>query len=150
MENISCWILKYGGSDAVPEEAAKCTACSYYIAVNRHGITVRADDGDVVIVECTGTLNTLRTAVLGEVAEKLKTQNRNKIILDLSATTNIYSCAMGLIVRLHKQCEEMDGTFIMAGATGYVKVAIGTVSLDKFIKTAETAEAAFEMMKTIS
>jgi anti-anti-sigma factor len=146
MENISCWILKRGSPGWTPEDQAKCVECAYYKAMDQDGVTVRYGENGIVVIECRGTLNMLRTKVLGEVADKLKEQGQNKIILDLSAVTNIYSCAMSMIVRLHLQCEEQGGMLVMAGATGYVKVAIGTVSIDKFIKTAETADEAVALM----
>jgi anti-anti-sigma factor len=149
MENISCWILKRGNPDWTPEDQAKCAECDYYKAMDQDGITVRYGEGEnaIVVIECRGTLNMLRTKVLGEVADKLKEQGQNKVILDLSAVTNIYSCAMSMIVRLHLQCEKLGGLLVMAGATGYVKVAIGTVFIDRFIKTAETMDAAMAAMK---
>lgn len=147
MDNISCWILKRGSPGWTPEGQDKCANCGYYKAMDQDGITVRYDESGIVIIECNGTMNMLRTKVLGEVADKLKEKGQSKVILDLSAVTNIYSCAMSMIVRLHLQCEELGGTLVMIGATGYVKVAISTVSIDRFIKTAETMEAAIAVIK---
>jgi anti-anti-sigma factor len=147
MENISCWILKRGSPGWTQDDQATCTSCDYYKTMNQDGITARFDDRGVAIIKCHGTLNMLRTKVLEEVADKLKEKGQGRVILDLSAVTNIYSCAMSMIVRLHLQCEEMGGAFVMTGATGYVKVAISTVSIDKFIRTAETVEAAIDLME---
>jgi anti-sigma B factor antagonist len=146
MENICCWILKRGSPGWTPEDEARCTGCAYYIAINRHGITVKHAAADTVIIECSGTLNMLRTEALGEIADKLKSQKKNRIILDLSAVMNIYSCAMSMILRMHLQCEETGGKFVMAGATGYVKVALDTVSIAKLVNCAETTDEAFEIM----
>ena len=147
MENISCWVLKRGSPGWTPEDEARCAECAYYEAMNRHGVSARLGEGenDAAVIECSGTLNALRTAALREVADKLKAQNRGKVILDLSAVTNIYSSAMSMIVRLHLQCEEMGGLLVMSGATGYVKVAIHTVSIDRLVKSAESMEEALKM-----
>jgi anti-anti-sigma factor len=146
MENIPCWILKHGSTGWTQEDEARCAECPYYAALNRQGVAVRLDGGGAAVIECSGTLNMLRTSALGEIADKLKAQGKNKIILNLSAVTNIYSCAMGMLVKLHRQCEELGGQFIMVGAAGYVKIAINTVSLDKLIKSADTVEGAVAAM----
>jgi len=146
MGNISCWVLKRGDPNWTNADAEKCRLCPYYQAVNHHGVTISRGPGDTVVIECGGALNMLRTQVLGEVADKLKSEGKDRVALDLSAVTNIYSCAMGMLVRLHLQCEEMGGMFVIVGATGYVKVAINTVLIDKIVKCAETMEEALTLL----
>jgi len=149
MENISCWVLKRGSPGWTREDEARCAECAYYAAMNRHGVSVRLGEGedDAAVIECSGTLNAQRTATLREVADKLKAQKRGRVVLDLSAVTNIYSSAMSMIVRLHLQCEDMGGLFVMTGATGYVKVAINTVSIDRLVRSAESLEKALDMVR---
>ncbi|MDR2592941.1 MAG: STAS domain-containing protein [Chitinispirillales bacterium] len=146
MGNISCWVLKRGDPNWTDADAERCRQCSYYLAVNHQGVTVSYGRGDAVVIECGGALNLLRTQVLGEVADKLKCEGKCKVALDLSAVTNIYSCAMSMMVRLHLQCEEMGGLFVMAGATGYVKVAIDAVLIDKIVKCVETMDEALALI----
>jgi anti-anti-sigma regulatory factor len=146
MGNISCWVLKRGEPGWTEANEERCRRCSYYQAVNHHGVTVSNGPGDVVIIECGGALNLLRTQFLGEVADKLKCEGKRRVVLDLSAVTNIYSCAMSMMVRLHLQCEDMGGLFVTVGATGYVKVAIDTVLIDKIVKCADTMEEALALM----
>jgi len=143
MANISCWILKRGSPGWTAEDEARCAACKYHTAISRNSVAVQhCDKSGAVLITCNGTLNLLRTEVLGEVAKKLKAQKKNKVILDISAVTNIYSSAMSMIVRLHLQCQELGGVFVMAGASGYVKVALDAVSIDKFVTCVETVEEA--------
>jgi len=142
MANISCWVLKRGSPGWTPGDEARCSECKYHIAVSRNGVSVQHCGSGAVLITCTGTLNLLRTEVLGEVAKKIKAQKQNKVILDISAVTNIYSNAMSMIVRLHLQCEELKGKIVIAGATGYVKVALDTVSIGKFVACTETVEEA--------
>jgi anti-anti-sigma regulatory factor len=146
MGNISCWVLKRGDPDWTDADGEKCRRCPYCQAVNHHGVTVSYGQSGTVVIECGGALNLLRTQVLGEVADRLKRDGKCRVALDLSAVTNIYSCAMSMMVRLHLQCEEMGGLFVMAGATGYVKVAINTVLIDKIVKCAETMDEALALM----
>jgi anti-anti-sigma regulatory factor len=146
MGNIQCWVLKRGEPGWTDADAEGCRLCPYYQAVNHHGITVSYDPGGAVVIECGGALNLLRTQVLGEVADRLKAEGRHYVALNLSSVTNIYSCAMSMMVRLHLQCEEMGGLFVMIGATGYVKVAIDAVRIDKIVRCAETMEEALALM----
>lgn len=146
MGNIPCWVLKRGDPNWTADDADGCRQCSYYLAVNHHGITVGYGPEDTVVITCGGALNLLRTQVLGEVADKLKAQGKSRVALDLNAVTNVYSCAISMMVRLHLQCEEMGGAFVMIGATGYVKVAIDAVRIGKIVKCAETLEDAIEIM----
>ncbi|MCL2220449.1 MAG: STAS domain-containing protein [Chitinispirillia bacterium] len=149
MGNISCWILKSGSPGWTAEDAARCAECPYRLAVSRNGVTVRHTERGAVLIVCNGTLNLLRTEVLSEVTQKIKAQKKNKVILDISAVNNIYSSAMSMIVRLHLQCEELGGKLVMAGATGYVKVALDTVSIDKFVICVETVEEAEKILAKI-
>jgi len=148
MENISCWVLKKGCAEFHSEYQKKCDYCPYYAAVNEQGITVNFDsqNQENVIIECRGTLNTVRNAALCDVADKLKKDKKSRVIIDLSSVSNIYSCALSTIVRFHLQCEELGGTFVIAGATGYVMVALNTTSLDRFIKQAQNMEEARSML----
>jgi anti-anti-sigma factor len=142
MENIACWVLKRGSVGAGSEDQKKCDRCPYYAAMNEQSITVNLDEHENVVIECRGTLNTVRNAALGNIADKLKKDKRSRVILDLSSVTNIYSCALSTIVRFHLQCEELGGAFVIVGATGYVMVALKTTSLDRFIKQAQNVEEA--------
>ncbi|GBU21742.1 hypothetical protein R80B4_01642 [Fibrobacteres bacterium R8-0-B4] len=146
MGNISCWVLKRGDPNWTDADAERRRQCPYYLAVNRQGVTGSYGRGDGVVIECGGALNLLRTQVLGEVADKLKSEGKRNVALDLSAVTNIYSCAMSMMVRLHLQCEEMGGLFVLVGATGYVKVAINAVLIDKIVKCAESMDEALALM----
>jgi anti-anti-sigma factor len=148
MENIACWVLKRGSPGWTDADGERCHQCPYYLAVNHQGITVGYGPSDTVIITCGGALNLLRTQVLGDVADKLIDQKKCRVVLDLSAVTNIYSCAMSMMVRLHLQCEEMGGMFVMIGATGYVKVAIETVLIDKIVKCAGDLSEAIDAMGT--
>ena len=149
MENISCWVLKRGSPGWSLEDQKKCSKCQYYAKMNQHGITVNLGENDSVIIQCSGTLNTVRCAVLGKVIDKLKKVKKGRVILDLSSVSNIYSCALSMIVRFHLQCEEFDGKFIIVGATGYVNVAIKTTSIDRFIKQAQSIKDAHDIMRGI-
>lgn len=146
MGNISCWVLKRGDSGWSPDDADGCRQCPYYLAVNRQGVSVGYGPNDTVVIECGGALNLLRTQVLGEVADKLKSQGRSRVVLDLTGVTNIYSCAISMIVRLHLQCAEMGGSFAVVGSTGYVKVAMDAVLIDKIVKCVDSMEEAVACM----
>jgi anti-anti-sigma regulatory factor len=146
MGNIQCWVLKRGSPGWTDDDGERCLRCPYYLAVNHQGITVGHGPNDTVVITCVGALNLLRTQVLGDIADKLMSQGKRRVALDLSAVTNIYSCAMSMMVKLHLQCEEMGGMFVMAGATGYVKVAIENVLIDRVVKCAGNLAEALSIM----
>jgi anti-anti-sigma regulatory factor len=139
-------MLKRGDPGWTATDVEECRRCPYFLTVNRHGVTVSYGPGDTVVIECGGALNMLRTQVLGDIADKLRSEGKCRVALDLSTVTNIYSCAMSMMVRFHLQCEEMGGLFVMAGATGYVKVALNTVLIDKLVRCAETMDEALALM----
>jgi anti-anti-sigma factor len=149
MDNISCWVLKRGRPGWTAADEERCAECAYHLAVSRNGVTVSHGKNETVVIECNGTLNLMRTEVLGEIARKLRTDKKSKVILDVSAVTNIYSCAMSMIVRLHLQCEELGGKLVLAKATGYVKVALNAVSINKFVACVDTIEAAEKILNKI-
>jgi anti-anti-sigma factor len=146
MGNIQCWVLKRGSPVWTDADGDKCLQCPYYLTVNHQGITVGYGPDDTVVITCGGALNLLMTQVLGDIADKLANQGKCRVVLDLSAVTNIYSCAMSMMVRLHLQCEEMGGMLVISGATGYVKVAIETVLIDRVVKCAGNLAEAIEEM----
>jgi anti-anti-sigma factor len=147
MENISCWILKRGDPAWTDADNEKCLRCNYYDAINRrHGVTVSYGANDTVIIECSGSMNMQRAQALSEIADKLKAQGKGRVAINLAEVTNIYSSALSMMVRLHLQCEELGGTFVMAGAAGYAKVAIDAVSIYRIVKCVETMEEALALI----
>lgn len=143
MENLSCWILKKGISSGSAEKSRNCIECSYYRKMNQNAINVDLGDHDTVIVECRGVLNSLRSDALGKVADRLKKVKKGRVIIDLTSVNNIYSCALGMIVRFYKQCDQLEGRLIIVGAAGYVRVALTTARLDRFILMVDTRNEAF-------
>jgi anti-anti-sigma factor len=150
MENISCWVLKRGSPGWKSDDQKKCAECRYYANMNQHGITVNLDENDSVVIECSGTLNTVRCAVLAKVADKLKKVKKGRVILDLSSVSNIYSCGLSMIVRFHLQCEELGGKLVIVGAAGYVNVAIKTTSIDRFINQVENRSDAHGIIRGVA
>ncbi len=142
MENLSCWILKKGSGTANSEDQ-KCPSCPYYQKINQNSINVNIGEYETVVIECCGTLNAIRCAALSKVAERLSKVKRGRVVLDLSNVNNIYSCALGLIVRFYKQCSDLGGRLVIVGATGYVKIALASSKLDRFILQVETIKEAY-------
>lgn len=143
MENLSCWILKKGTCGSSADGSRNCTECPYYRKMNQNAINVDLGDHDTVVVECSGVLNSLRSEALGKIADRLNKVKKGRVIIDLTNVNNIYSCAIGMIVRFHKQCDQLEGRLVIVGAAGYVKVALTTARLDRFILLVDTKKEAF-------
>ncbi|MFP4680337.1 MAG: STAS domain-containing protein [Chitinispirillaceae bacterium] len=141
MENISCWILKKGSCEG--SSTKNCRVCPYYRKMNKNAITVDLGEHDTVVIECSGVLNSVRSDALRKVADRLRKVKKGRVIIDVSNVNNIYSCALGMIVRFYKQCSELGGRLVIVGAAGYVKVALTTARLDKFILMVDSKQEAF-------
>lgn len=115
MEDIQCWIIKGYASEGECVKSRKCKKCNYYLAMNRNSGIASEIDADTAIITCEGTLNNDSTAALEKVWENLKKNGKFKVILDITRVNNIYSCGLGMLVRIHKEAIEGGGALVVAG-----------------------------------
>ena len=145
MENIKCWIIKgaYNGEDK--ELLDKCHNCKYFLAMNGDTGIAEESAAGAVIISCEGTLNNDRTRALDKVWEKLKKAGTRDIILDLSQLNNVYSCGLGLLVKIHKEIVAGNGMFVICGARGYVEVIFSSTKLFRIIHNVPDRQAALAL-----
>jgi len=144
MEDIQCWIMKGYASEGECLKNRKCKKCNYYLAMNRNSGIASEIDADTTIITCEGTLNNDSAGALERVWENLKKNGKYKVILDISRVNNIYSCGLGMLVRIHKEAIEGGGALIVAGARGYAQVIFTSTKLAKIIHLVPNRIAAVE------
>jgi len=100
---------------------------------------------DVAIVTCEGVLNEEKTRALENVWETLKKNGKTKVLLRLASLNNVYSCGLGLLIRIHKETSSAKGLLVLQGAQGYVQAVLEASKLNKIIKIAADAQQAADI-----
>lgn len=144
MDNVKCWVLKSAYQKENRELLHQCLRCKYYMMMNRESQVVTDYDADVALIRCEGVLNNEKTRGLNEVWAKLKAEGRVKALLDLSEVNNAYSCALGAIVKIHKEAREAGGLLVIAGVQGYVQATMDSTKLSRILRIAEDRNGARE------
>lgn len=133
MEEIKCWVIKNIYHPDQKQQLAKCRKCAYYIQLNKNSIS--SDTSKVAaIIKCTGSLNNDRTRALEKVWDTVKTSGKLFFILDFSEVTNIYSCAMGMLVRIFKDIEKLNGHLILSGANHFTLNILKSFHFDEILQ----------------
>lgn len=149
MENVKCWIYKGAYQQENRAQLQRCHKCSYFLDSNYStGISAQTET-DVAIVSLQGAINNDRTRALEKVWEKIKQNGRYKLLVDISNVTNIYSCGLGLLVKIHKETLSKNGLTILVGASGAALAILTETKLTKVIKLSEDRKAALEYFETI-
>ncbi|MBD3322509.1 MAG: STAS domain-containing protein [Chitinivibrionales bacterium] len=148
-ENIKCWVLKSVHHQENRDLLKKCLKCRYYLMMNRDTGLVSDFDADIAKVSCEGVINNDKTRAILEVWEKLKESKKSKVILDLSSVNNIYSCGLGMLVKVHKEAEEAGGLMVVVGAQGYVLASFESTKLSRLLKLAGDNREAREIFDTL-
>jgi anti-sigma B factor antagonist len=130
LENVKCWVLKADN----PAQLSSCHKCKYYIMMNRDSGIVSNYASDVAIVTCEGVLNEEKTHALENVWETLKKNGKTKVLLRIGNLNNVYSCGLGLLIRIHKETSAAKGLLVIQGAQGYVLAVLEASKLNKIIK----------------
>jgi anti-anti-sigma factor len=136
LDGVKCWVMKGASSDDNPKQKAACQKCKYYIMMNRESGIVGNYSSDVAIINCEGLLNSERTRALEQVWETLKQKNKFKVLLRLDKLNNIYSCGLGLFIKIHREAAAQKGLLVLAGAQGYVTAVLDSSKLTKVFKMA--------------
>jgi anti-sigma B factor antagonist len=142
MDNIKCWILKGVYQEENADLYKKCKLCKYYLMMNRDSGIVSDYDADLAIITCEGTINMDRGKALEKTWETLKSHGKNKVLLDLTRVTNIYSSGLGTIITIHKSTQAAKGLLILVCPDGYVKNLFQVTKLSRLLKiVGDTREA---------
>ena len=62
--------------------------------------------------------------------------------------TNIYSCGLGNIVRIHKEAEEQGGTAVFIGVQGYPLAIFESTRISRLVHLAEDRRAAADIIES--
>ena len=133
MENIKCWVLKGAYNEGSGQQLVKCQQCKYYLMMNKDTGIVSEFDAQVAIVTCQGTINNDRSKALEKVWVNLKQSKKSKILLDLTDCNNIYSCGLGMVVKMHKEADAAGGILVVVGVRGYVQSIFTSTKLSKIL-----------------
>jgi anti-sigma B factor antagonist len=66
------------------------------------------------------------------------TVERNRLVLDLAETNNIYSSGLGLLIRLNKMAIEKNGVMHLVNVSSAIREIFSMVNLDKYFSIYET------------
>ncbi|HEX2957230.1 MAG TPA: STAS domain-containing protein [Chitinispirillaceae bacterium] len=136
MEDIKCWVIKNVYHPDQKQQLAKCKKCNYYLQMNKSNGISSDTNQTTAIIKCTGPLNNDRVRALEKVWETVKKSGKSHFILDIAEVTSIYSCAIGMIVKISTEIEQLNGKFILSGAQDFTLTLLKTVHLDKLIQFA--------------
>lgn len=149
-ENIKCWILKGVYQEENKAQFLKCRKCPYYTQMNQNtGISSNLST-DVAIITCEGSINNDKTRALDQVWTTLKKNGKFKVLMDLSNVSNIYSCGLGELIKIHKEAEANKGILVILGAKGSVSVIFTNTKLTRLLHIApdqNSAIAVFDELK---
>ncbi len=144
LDNIRCWVLKGVYQEENKAQLLKCRKCNYYLMLNNNTGIESDLRTDIAIVTCDGVINNDRTRALEKVWETLKKNSKYKVIIDFSNVNNIYSCGLGLLVKMHKEADAANGAIFITGAQGYVLSVFTSTKLTKILHLAADKQAALE------
>ncbi len=147
-ENIKCWVFKNVYEEGNKDLLKKCLKCKYYELMNRNsGISSDKDDTNISVIKCEGVLNNEKTRGLSQTWEQVKEKTAFKAILDLSEVNNIYSCGLGVIVKIHQEAKTKKGLLVIVGLTGYPKAIFESTKLSRLVIMADTVSEARDIIR---
>jgi anti-sigma B factor antagonist len=143
-EEVKCWILKGAYQADNREQLQQCRQCDYYLMMQeKEGIVSDFDTG-LAIITCSGVINNDKTRALEKIWTELKQNKKTHVLLDVREVNNIYSCGLGIIVRMHKETAEGGGILVVVGAHGYLLSMIESIRLNRVLHLEMDIRAAKE------
>lgn len=149
LENVKCWVLKDVYHVDNRDQLKQCLKCKYYLMMNAKAELVTDFDPEVAMIRCDGVINYEKTRGINEVWAKLKKGNHFKVVLDLTEVENVYSCGLGAIVKMHKECREAGGMLVVVGVQAYVKATLESTKLSRLLFQAPDRASAKQVFDRI-
>lgn len=140
MENVKCWVVKGAYQQENREQLQRCRQCKYYLMMNRDSGVVSDHDAELAVITCEGVINNDRTKALEKVWEGLKRNNKHKVVLKVANVSNVYSCGLGVLIKIHKETAGMGGFLVVEGAAGYVQALFESTKLNKILNITTDSE----------
>jgi len=148
-EKVKCWVLKGAYQQENKAQLKKCQKCKYFIMMNRETGVASDFDADLAVITCEGVLNNDRTKALEKVWDDLKKAGKYKVLLRMKAVSNIYSCGLGIIIKIHKESSLNNGMLVVEGVHGYVETVFTSARLDRILNRAKDIREAKEFFETL-
>ncbi len=149
MENIKCWVIRSVYHPENRDILKKCRNCDYFRAMNSQSGVQSDFVADIGLILCRGVLNNDRTRALSEVWEKMKHAGKHSVIVDLSLVTNIYSCGLGMVVKMHQEAEAAGGVALFVGVQGYPLAIFHSTKLSRLIRSATDQKQALQLIDSL-
>jgi len=145
LDNIKCWVVKEAYFQKNKSQFLKCRKCNYYLMMNRDCGIITDIRSDIATICCDGVINSDKTRALEKVWETLIENGKYNVILDISQVNNIYSCGLGLLVKMHKDAQANNGMLIVTGVQGYALAIFTSTKLSKLLFMAADQKAALQL-----
>jgi anti-sigma B factor antagonist len=149
MENIKCWVIKGVYLEENKAQLQKCRKCAYYIKMHQNSGISSNLGADMAIITCEGSINNDKSRALDQVWTSLKKSGKFKILMDISNVTNIYSCGLGQLVKIHKETEANKGALVLVGAHGTVSTIFSSTKLNHLLTIVEDQSSAIAIFDEI-
>ncbi|WP_432794026.1 STAS domain-containing protein [Rhodococcus ruber] len=104
----------------------------------------RTTGSDVVVVRPEGRLNMVAAPRLREQLRDLVDSGSTRVVVDLAATEFIDSSGLGALVSGLKAARQAGGDLRLASPTAQVRSVLSLTSLDRVLRTYDSADAAFD------
>ncbi|NGP04194.1 STAS domain-containing protein [Rhodococcus sp. 14C212] len=104
----------------------------------------RTTGSDVVVVRPEGRLNMVAAPRLREQLRGLVEGGSARVVVDLGATEFIDSSGLGALVSGLKAARQAGGDLRLASPTAQVRSVLSLTSLDRVLRTYDSADAAFD------
>lgn len=104
----------------------------------------RTTGSDVVVVRPEGRLNMVAAPRLREQLRDLVHSGSARVVVDLAATEFIDSSGLGALVSGLKAARQAGGDLRLASPTAQVRSVLSLTSLDRVLRTYDSADAAFD------
>ncbi len=150
MESIKCWVIKGVYQEENRQQFQKCRKCPYYQKMHQNTGISSSLNSDVAIVTCEGSINNDKTRALDQVWTSLKTNKKFKVLMDVSNVTNIYSCGLGQLIKMHKECEAHKGVLLIVGVKDTVRTILLSTKLEKLLRIYENPEDAVKYLQNLA
>jgi anti-anti-sigma factor len=143
-ENLKCWILKGMYHDEDKGQREKCKKCGYYISMNRETGLVTEYSADAAIISCSGIINYEKTQSIEKVWTTLKNNKKYRVVFDISNVNMIYSCGLGMLVKIHKETLAQHGMLVIVAGRDQLHTIFHSIKLTKVFHFAPDKEAAVQ------